>query len=134
MCIPTVIGGPNPDAAAPAPTEPRAKAKCKAKAKAKSGAGGKGVSEATAKTLDELKAEISAILSFSIPQYIFSGCMLSGFRFWFQLDPALWGSSLKKEMNAVSNTSLELPQNNGLRKVLGNFKTRFEEAIDEWLG
>jgi hypothetical protein len=36
-------------------------------------------------------------------------------------------------MNAVSNISLELPQNNGLRKILGDFKTRFEEAIDELL-
>jgi hypothetical protein len=40
---------------------------------------------------------------------------------------------LKKEINAVSNLSLELPQNNQLRKVLGDYKVRFEEAIDEFL-
>ena len=33
----------------------------------------------------------------------------------------------------VSNLSLELPQNNQLRKVLGDYKVRFEEAIDEFL-
>lgn len=45
-----------------------------------------------------------------------------------------WGNGLKKEINAVSNLSLELPQNNQLRKVLGDYKVRFEEAIDEFLG
>lgn len=45
-----------------------------------------------------------------------------------------WGSSLKKEVNAITNLSLELPQSNGLRKTLGEYKTRFEDAIDEFLG
>ena len=46
----------------------------------------------------------------------------------------MWGSSLKKEVNAITNLSLELPQSNGLRKTLGEYKTRFEDAIDEFLG
>ena len=41
---------------------------------------------------------------------------------------------MKKEVNAITNLALELPQSNGLRKTMGQYKTRFEEAIDELLG
>ena len=54
-----------PDASTTAPTPdptPKAKAKAKSRAKAKAGSG-KGVTEVTAKTHDELKAEICALLS-----------------------------------------------------------------------
>ena len=51
------------------------------------------------------------------------------------VDPlrALPGNSLKKEMNAINNLSVELPQANALRETLGKYKSRFEDAIDEIL-
>ena len=125
-----------------APAEPKAKCKAKAKAKAKSG-GGKAVAEVTPKTFEELKSEVCAVLS---PEnlHAFPHCDLCCYFFVLMcsllssdiLQPwpcRSWGNGLKKEMNAVSNLSLELPQNNQLRKVLCDYKKRFEDAIDEFL-
>ena len=100
------------------------------------------MSEATAKTFDELKAEVSAVLSsVSLPHFEFHCCPVVNFvvnRFQTQSNPANLpcrsrGQGLKKEMNAASNLSLELPQKNQSRQVLGDYKNRFEEVIDEFL-
>ena len=94
ICIPwPSCAGTIQEPQAPAAPEPKAKSKAKAKAKAKSGAAGK-VTEATAKTFDELKVEICAVLSSDqFHSLIFTAVcsFLCGFRTPIKpANPALW--------------------------------------------
>ncbi len=44
------------------------------------------------------------------------------------------GSSLKKEVNGCQAVSFDLPRANPLRVTLQEYKTKFEESLDEFLG
>lgn len=63
-----------------------------------------------------------------------SSCSL-GISNWIMISTLHFsGSALKKELTAVTNLPLELPQKNPLRTNLERYKKRIEEYLDEFLG